>query len=354
MPDQTVWTESLIRSRADVGDLLRAARESLEVSREVVASDLRIRPQYLAAIEEGRFGDLPGPTYITAFLRSYAGYVGFNPEDIVSAYRYFDTEGEVARPEYKFPVVESERRLPRGAMVLLSVMLLAGAYTAWNFMGRQDVAPPPPVAELPKELRAPAAPPAGDAGVPAPAQRADANASQPAADPAQSATAHGKALAAGTPTEATTAMVPAAVPAPAAVAPPAPAAPPAATRSVAVPPPASAAASPQTPPAPPAASPPAAVRANGPGAAPAPSAPSPAAATAPPPSQQAAPAPQRPVAGPPVEPALPRDRTIRVSRATILELRDSGSGEVLATVNLRPGDTYTVPSYIAYRLVPGS
>jgi cytoskeleton protein RodZ len=351
MPDQTVWTESLIRSRADVGDLLRAARESLEVSRDVVAHDLRIRPQYLAAIEEGRFGDLPGPTYVAAFLRSYAGYVGFNPEDIVAAYRHFDTDGGVARPKYKFPVVESERRLPRGAMVLLSVLLLAGAYTAWNFMGRQDVAPPPPVAELPQELRAPAAPPASEAAGPTPTQRADANGpAATAAEPLAATSAQPNGPAAGTRTEAPPAPPHAALPAPVAV-PPAPAAPPPAARATPQPPAPPAASTP-----PPAPAPAAPTRANGPATAPASAAPPPsAAATAPPPQpQQAAPTPQRPAAGPPVEPALPRDRTIRVSRPTILELRDSGSGEVLATVNLRAGDTYTVPSYIAYRLVPGS
>ena len=33
---------------------------------------------------------------------------------------------------------------------------------------------------------------------------------------------------------------------------------------------------------------------------------------------------------------------------------DQTGNELLATVNLRPGDSYTVPSYIAYRLLPGS
>jgi hypothetical protein len=251
-------------------------------------------------------------------------------------------------------VVESERRLPRGAMVLLSVLLLAGAYTAWNFMGRQDVAPPPPVAELPQELRAPAAPPASEGAGPTPTQRADANGpATTAAEPVAATAAQPNGQAAGTRTEAPTAAPHAALPAPA-IAPPAPASPPPAA------PPPAARATPQ-PPAPPAASSPppaptpaAPTRANGPATAPAPVAPPPSAAPTAPPQQQAAPAPQRPAAGPPVEPALPRDRTIRVSRPTILELRDSGSGEILATVNLRAGDTYTVPSYIAYRLVPGS
>ena len=229
-----------------------------------MATDLRIRPQYLVAIEEGRFGDLPGPTYVTAFLRSYAGYVGFNPEDIVAAYRHFDAKGEVARPEYNFPLVESERRLPRGAMVLLSVLLLAGAYTAWNFMGRQDVAPPPPVAELPKELRAPAAP-AGDAAAAPSQQRTGADTPAAATEPARPAAAQSDVQTGSTQVEAPPAAATPALPPPAARATPQSPAPqsPAPPAASSPPPAAPAAALPArpnaTPPAPTAA-PPAAVR----------------------------------------------------------------------------------------------
>ena len=398
MPDQTVWAETLIASQADVGSMLRAARESLGVSLETVSQDLRIRIPYLRAIEEARFADLPGPAYAIAFLRSYAGYVGFSAEDIIAAYRRHDGV-EPQAPALRFPVIESERRLPRGVMVALSILLLAGAYVVWNVIGRQDVAPAPPVAELPSRLQPPpaaaasaAVPPASEAAAAVTAdpgtKATEAAAPRPAAS-ASAATAaptearNGDPAAVPTrqpPLAAASAATPPAAPPPAAATPSAtaaaaqgaparvaPSSPSAAAPAAATPAPAAPAAAPPAPQAATAAAP---ARGPVPTAAPAPQpvAP-PATAAAPssgPPGERqpappaAAPAPPATAAAPPatptpaVQPAQARERTIKVSRPMILELRDQTGKEVLATVNLRPGESYVVPSYIAYRLLPDS
>ena len=48
-----------------------------------IAEDLRIRYEHLLALEETRFDDLPGPTYVVGFLRSYATYLGLDAEQLI-------------------------------------------------------------------------------------------------------------------------------------------------------------------------------------------------------------------------------------------------------------------------------
>ncbi len=50
-----------------------------------VERDTRINRQYLEAIEDGRFGDIPAPIYARGFVRSYARYLGLDPEEAVAA-----------------------------------------------------------------------------------------------------------------------------------------------------------------------------------------------------------------------------------------------------------------------------
>ena len=52
-----------------------------------VEKALRIRLQYIEAIESGRFDLLPGAAYIPAFLRAYALHVGLDAEKVLTAYR---------------------------------------------------------------------------------------------------------------------------------------------------------------------------------------------------------------------------------------------------------------------------
>ena len=48
-----------------------------------VARELRIRPRYLAALEDGRFQELPGRIYAIGFVRAYAKHLGLDAEDAV-------------------------------------------------------------------------------------------------------------------------------------------------------------------------------------------------------------------------------------------------------------------------------
>jgi len=71
---------------SEIGNLLRSAREKKNVSVDEVARATRIKATYLEALENDEYSVLPGPAYITGFLRNYASYLGLHPDDVVQEY----------------------------------------------------------------------------------------------------------------------------------------------------------------------------------------------------------------------------------------------------------------------------
>ncbi|HKV43410.1 MAG TPA: helix-turn-helix domain-containing protein, partial [bacterium] len=69
-----------------IGERLRSARQALGLSLEEIESATRIRRFFLDALEREAFGDLPGPTYVRGFLRSYADYLGIPAEELLEVY----------------------------------------------------------------------------------------------------------------------------------------------------------------------------------------------------------------------------------------------------------------------------
>lgn len=135
--------------RAGVGNEIRQAREQLGWTLPAMAAHLRIRLPYLEAIEEGRFGDLPGNAYAVGFLRTYARALGLDSDEI--ARRFKAEAADVNRKtELSFPAPVPERGVPAGAAVLLGVMLVVVAYIGWyRFSGerRPEVESVPAVPE---------------------------------------------------------------------------------------------------------------------------------------------------------------------------------------------------------------
>lgn len=151
---------------------LKAARERLGLSLRDVAFSLCIRLPHLQALEEGRLSSLPGNAYALAFVRGYAGTLGLDPEEMV---RRFKTESAACgQPtELVFPVPMPERGLPAGAMLLLGLVLVIGAYVGWYRLSGEGRLPAETVTAVPERLAAladqalPRARPLPDAAAPA-------------------------------------------------------------------------------------------------------------------------------------------------------------------------------------------
>lgn len=69
-----------------LGERFRAAREARGLSLSDVAEQIRIRSVYLAAIEEENWGAIGAPVYARGFLRTYARFLGLDPEEVVAEF----------------------------------------------------------------------------------------------------------------------------------------------------------------------------------------------------------------------------------------------------------------------------
>lgn len=73
-------------SRKGPGEFLRKARGKLGLEPENVAQMLHLSPQQVEAIEADDFDQLPEPTYVRGYLRSYSQLVSVDPEAVIKAY----------------------------------------------------------------------------------------------------------------------------------------------------------------------------------------------------------------------------------------------------------------------------
>ena len=116
-----------------VGAELRAARLRLGWQLPAVSQNLRIRLPYLEAIEEGRVAELPGAAYAVGFVRTYAQSLGLDPDEVARRFRA-EAQEVNQKTELSFPAPVPERGVPAGAVVLLGLLLVVGAYAAWYKM----------------------------------------------------------------------------------------------------------------------------------------------------------------------------------------------------------------------------
>ena len=71
------------------GKLLKASRESQNLSLKEISERTKIREHFLKAIEEDRYEILKYPAYLKGFLKTYTKYLGLNPDDIVRGYQKY-------------------------------------------------------------------------------------------------------------------------------------------------------------------------------------------------------------------------------------------------------------------------
>jgi cytoskeleton protein RodZ len=136
------------------GDVLRQQREALGLDLDDVAAALRIKPDYLSALEAGCPDLLPGPTYAIGFVRTYSDYLGLDDREILRRFRA-ETTGLDAKPDLAFPMPLSERSIPGGSMLLVALILVLCGYGTWYYLSTVERSRPERVADVPIGLLAP-------------------------------------------------------------------------------------------------------------------------------------------------------------------------------------------------------
>ncbi len=148
-----------------VGAVLRTARRQDGLRIEDVATRLRIRRDYLRAIERGDFAALPGTSYALGFVRSYAEFLRLDGSRAVEAFKE-ETGGPSADEPLSFPVPAAEQRLPRFWLVFAALVVAIGIYVYWASRQEQLFAVTEPVPPVPERILSAAPPPPATPVVP--------------------------------------------------------------------------------------------------------------------------------------------------------------------------------------------
>ncbi len=74
-----------------VGETIRKERVTRRIAIETVARDLKLNASYIKALESGNYDDLPADPYVRVYLKSIAGYLMLDPEDILR--RFYNERG---------------------------------------------------------------------------------------------------------------------------------------------------------------------------------------------------------------------------------------------------------------------
>jgi cytoskeleton protein RodZ len=116
------------------GELLRQARDAKGVSLREAERSTRISRNYLAALEEEEFADLPAATYARGIVRNYAQYLGLDPAGIVK--RYEEATGSASETFELTPATgpldAQSHWAPNFAMIAFMVVMSAVVF-AWMY-----------------------------------------------------------------------------------------------------------------------------------------------------------------------------------------------------------------------------
>ena len=120
-----------------VGTVLRARREQLGWSLGEVSKRLRIRQEFLSALEEGKIDKLPGIVYASGFLRAYAELLNLNTDEILQRFKSENQQVD-QKPDLLFPMPVAQRGISLGVIILISAIIIVIAYIGWYKMTNHE------------------------------------------------------------------------------------------------------------------------------------------------------------------------------------------------------------------------
>jgi cytoskeleton protein RodZ len=134
-----------------VGLELASAREARGLTLAEVAQSLKFAPRQLEALEQERFAELPGGTFVRGMVRSYARLLKIDPEPLLGrmAGKADASNTERMAERYREPVPFSDSARRSTLIYLgLSVAVLAGAgLFAYEWRNRMAAAKKPSLAK---------------------------------------------------------------------------------------------------------------------------------------------------------------------------------------------------------------
>lgn len=120
-----------------IGETLREAREAQGRTQQDAAQSLRIRSDYVDALENEEFDVFGADTYARGHLRNYANLLGLDAAALLATYdRYVRTDDQTAHHIADAPMSLTPREpLPQWVIVLGALIAVVGAIAVIGLLG---------------------------------------------------------------------------------------------------------------------------------------------------------------------------------------------------------------------------
>lgn len=100
---------------AQIGSILRESRLHMGLTLKEVSEITKVRVKYLAALEDDDYAVIPGPTFVKAYLRTYASVLKLDGEALVEDYRNtYERRRSTQDDQYDLTLEHMRNRTMRG------------------------------------------------------------------------------------------------------------------------------------------------------------------------------------------------------------------------------------------------
>ncbi len=124
---------NVVEIDAGPGQRLRQGREHVNLSVEEVAARLHLDTRTVRCLEADQYEDLPAPTFVRGYLRSYARLLNLAAQPIIDAFDRRGLEPPALIPDISTSEETTSTDAPmRLATASIIIMLLAGVVLWWN------------------------------------------------------------------------------------------------------------------------------------------------------------------------------------------------------------------------------
>lgn len=137
---------TLVAVRNGPGARLRAAREANGFTQLEVAQQLRLNPEIIARLEEDNYDPTTPLVFIKGYLRSYAGVIGLDPEQILGEFTHLGIKDPVRdvpdlghSPQRKLSSFNAGTPKHRPGLLWGSLALFACGMIAFMFAYRDQI-----------------------------------------------------------------------------------------------------------------------------------------------------------------------------------------------------------------------
>ena len=136
-------------TKESIGEFLKRERELRQITLREVAEGTKISIRRLRSIESDQFHDLPAEVFVRGFIKSYAEYIGIDPEDAILRLEENlpQEELEIKNVRGFSPKSTEKSRSPLlvAAAVAAALLILAGI---WSFFFQNHEFKIPSLSEL--------------------------------------------------------------------------------------------------------------------------------------------------------------------------------------------------------------